>query len=70
MIINIRVNGKDKEIDTDNVDNLKQLVTTLVQQEKGLIAEVNEKIVHRDLWAQHPVRPGDVIELINFVGGG
>ncbi len=35
-----------------------------------LIAEVNFKLIPQASWDIVPVRPGDTIELLSFVGGG
>ncbi|OGR09916.1 MAG: thiamine biosynthesis protein ThiS, partial [Desulfobacula sp. GWF2_41_7] len=36
----------------------------------SLIAEVNFKLVPQESWKDVPVRQGDTIELLSFVGGG
>jgi sulfur carrier protein len=64
----VTVNGSVREI--DKIANLEELVHSLAETDKGLIVELNEKIVKRDNWNQHVVHEGDVIELIQFVGGG
>ncbi len=70
MKINIRVNGSEKEWDDDAIPYLETMVKRMVKNDHGLIAEVNEKIIHRERWAQYTVTEGDVIELISMVGGG
>jgi sulfur carrier protein len=70
MQITIYVNGKEHVIDTQEVDSLDALVKTLVDNDKGLIVEVNETIVHRQHWKEHSLNDGDTVELISFVGGG
>lgn len=64
----ITVNGSVKEV--DEVGNLDQLVTSLLEKTEGIIVELNEKIVNRNKWKEQPLREGDVLELIQFIGGG
>jgi len=66
--MNLTINGNAKEIEP--VENLEQLVQTLVEKAQGLIVELNDNIITRDAWKEQAVRDGDVIELIRFVGGG
>ena len=68
MKLKINVNGNIKEVDKDK--DLKAVVRSLVKKDQGLIVEVNEKIIPRNKWQGHPLHEGDVVELINFVGGG
>ena len=35
-----------------------------------LVAEVNGAIIRREDFGVHALRPGDVVELVRFVGGG
>jgi sulfur carrier protein len=64
----LNVNGSIKEI--DKIANVEELVHSLVETDKGLIVELNEKIIKRDNWKQQAVVEGDIVELIKFVGGG
>lgn len=64
----LTVNGSAREI--DKVANIEELVHSLVDTDKGLIVELNEKIIKRDNWKQQVVVEGDIVELIKFVGGG
>lgn len=64
----LTVNGSVKEI--EKVANIEELVHSLVETDKGLIVELNEKIIKRDNWKQQAVVEGDIVELIKFVGGG
>ena len=64
----LTVNGSVKEI--DKIANVEELVHSLVETDKGLIVELNEKIIKRDNWKQQAVVEGDIVELIKFVGGG
>ena len=68
MKVEINVNGSIKEVEQGK--NLDELVRDLVVTDRGLILELNQKIIPRDQWKDHSIREGDKIELINFVGGG
>lgn len=62
------VNGSVEEI--EKVTNIEELVHSLVETDKGLIVELNEKIIKRENWKHQDVAEGDIVELIKFVGGG
>lgn len=64
----ITINGNKKEI--DNNKNLQDLLKYFFEKDEGIIVELNEKIIHRDHWKELPLKEGDVIELIQFIGGG
>jgi sulfur carrier protein len=64
----LTVNGSMKEI--DKIANVEELVHSLVETDKGLIVELNGKIIKRDHWKRQAVVEGDIVELIKFVGGG
>ncbi|MCP5104897.1 MAG: sulfur carrier protein ThiS [bacterium] len=66
--MNITVNGNKKEI--DNIKNVKELLNFLFEKNEGIIVELNGEIVHRDSWVEQLVKAGDVVELIQFIGGG
>jgi sulfur carrier protein len=49
---------------------VRALVEHLGLTEGPVAVEVNRAIVPRAAHAVHPVAPGDVIEIVHFVGGG
>lgn len=49
---------------------LADLVEDLGLTKKRIAAEVNREIVPREEYRQQRLAQGDVIEIINFVGGG
>ena len=49
---------------------VRGLVEHLGLTEGPVAVEVNRAIVPRAQHAEHPVRPGDVVEIVHFVGGG
>ena len=66
--MDITINGNKKEI--DNGKNLQDLLNYFFEKDEGIIVELNKEIIHRDQWKAQPLKEGDVIELIQFVGGG
>ncbi len=66
--MNIILNGNKKSI--DNINNVEELLGHFFDENKGVIVELNGEIVRRDRWREQSVKEGDVIELIQFLGGG
>jgi sulfur carrier protein len=66
--VEIRINGQQRRLPADL--NLVQLVDHLELKGDRIAIEVNREIVRRDHWADCSIRPGDVIEIVHFVGGG
>lgn len=65
--MNITLNGA--AVVTDSAD-LSALVNSRGLEPSSLVIEHNGRVVSQDDWPGAPVREGDVIELLNFVGGG
>lgn len=64
----VTLNGEQKEV-TDGA-TIHQLVEELDLSERRIAVEVNREIVARDDFARRPLREGDVIEIVHFIGGG
>jgi thiamine biosynthesis protein ThiS len=67
MEIEIRVNGTDERQIECTIEALvaaKKLVAA------SLIVEHNGRIVKQAEWSKVMLRQGDILELLNFVGGG
>ncbi len=66
--ITVRLNGDDRQVDGGLT------VTTLLESldlHPGMVVvELNREILARDALATTPVREGDSIEIVHFVGGG
>lgn len=65
--MNITINGHKKEI--EKISFLGDVVSEFCRS-KLVIAEHNGVVVKNRDWAQTPVKDGDTIELVTFVGGG
>ena len=66
--MNIKVNGEIKEF-KDNI-TLGELIDDLGIKDKVMASAVNMEIVKKDSWESYILKSDDVIELLDFVGGG
>lgn len=64
----IVLNGESREIKDGAI--LLDLLTGLNLPQDAVVAELNGDIVDRADFAARRLAPGDVIELVRFVGGG
>ncbi len=64
----ITVNGIAREV-PDGL-SVRDLVAFLGLTEGPVAVEVNREVVPRASHASRPVSPGDVVEVVHFVGGG
>jgi thiamine biosynthesis protein ThiS len=66
--MHITVNGTPRQMPAGQ--NLSDLVNTFCKQSKHVITELNGVIIPPHQWPGTPVRDGDILELVAFVGGG
>ena len=64
----IRLNGKEREVSRGLT--VAGLLEELDLRPGMVVVELNREILERDGYADVPVREGDAIELVHFVGGG
>jgi sulfur carrier protein len=64
----VRLNGKDREVDEDLT--ITALLLALELNPQLVVVELNREILERNTYASTPVAHGDQIELVHFVGGG
>ncbi len=64
----ITINGNEKELTAPIA--LGELVGQYCANTKHVIAEVNGEIIGAAQWTDRPIKEGDSIELVSFVGGG
>ena len=50
--------------------SLAQLIEQLGMKGDRVAAELNRDIVSRTQWAETPLKDGDSLEIVHFVGGG
>ena len=62
------INGQEKEIE-DNL-SLQDIIQNLNIEDKVMACAVNMDIVKKDKWSSYIPKDNDIIELLNFVGGG
>ena len=67
--MNIRLNGKDYAL-TEETTTLHDLLQQLAIDGKIVIIEQNRQIIDRSRYPDTTVQPGDVVEIVHFVGGG
>ncbi len=67
----LRVNGVDHTFGPDEMPaTLSDLITTLRIKGPAAVAEVDGAIVRAEEFARTPLRSGQTIELVRFMGGG
>jgi sulfur carrier protein len=64
----VTVNGAVRDV-PDGL-TVRALVKHLGLDEGPVAVELNRAVVPRALHAEHVVAPGDVVEIVHFVGGG
>lgn len=64
----IQLNGEERHVEA--AVTLEGLVEVLGMKADRIAVELNHEIVPRSRWAQTPVRDGDRLEVVHFVGGG
>ncbi|MCZ8517790.1 sulfur carrier protein ThiS [Paenibacillus filicis] len=62
------VNGEQREV--EDVATVEELLRAFKLENKILVVELNLEIVERDAYGATPVKGGDRIEIVHFVGGG
>lgn len=66
--MNVKINGEIREIVDGST--LYDVIHSLGLSERVMAAAVNMEVVKQDKWANATLSEGDVIELLDFVGGG
>lgn len=64
----ITLNGKEKLIGSPCT--IAELIESVGQQPQRIAVQLNAHIIKRDEYSRHTVQEGDVIEMLQFVGGG
>lgn len=63
----IKVNGDDREVSDGTT--LRQLVAMFNLVPEKVAIELNRRLVRAEKY-DHPLKPGDEVEIVTFVGGG
>lgn len=64
----VMVNGKP--MDVGESVSLTDFIKTIRSDPEGLIAELNEKVINKEIWTETVLADGDQLELVSLVGGG
>jgi sulfur carrier protein len=64
----IQLNGEPYTIDGDA--RLLALIEKLNLRRGRIAIELNQSVIPKAEWASISLRPGDKVEIVNFVGGG
>ncbi|MFP7478847.1 sulfur carrier protein ThiS [Terribacillus saccharophilus] len=65
----IQLNGRQQELSAD-IKTVAQLLASLSLEKRVVIVELNKEIINKSAYTEQPIRSGDKVELIHFVGGG
>jgi thiamine biosynthesis protein ThiS len=66
--MNITLNGEKKEV-PDGI-SVVGLLDFLKIQHQRVAVELNTEIVKKDNYGETPIREGDSLEVVSFMGGG
>ncbi len=67
----ITINGKETSLQQQGVRTVETLLEELDVAQRGYVTvELNGEILERDSFVSTPVKGGDVIEFLYFMGGG
>lgn len=66
--MDVKVNGEIKQVEQGT--SLEALLELMQADRRKVAIEVNAAIVPRSLHADTLVQEGDVIEIVEFIGGG
>ncbi len=64
----VKINGELREVPEGLT--VSGLLAHLGVKAQRVAVEVNETVVTRDRHPSHPLRAGDAVEIVAFVGGG
>lgn len=70
MSAKLKINGQEKIFEGGLPDTLGKLLEELAINQATVVAEIDGRIVERKEFACTPLKEGQTIELIRFVGGG
>lgn len=63
----LQINGEQT---TTGAVTIEELVRELQLESSSLVIEHNRQIIRQEQWPAALLNEGDVLELLNFVGGG
>jgi sulfur carrier protein len=70
-IFTVQLNGQTRTLEgVGDPSPLDAVIGALELKSDRVAVELNGEIVRRSVWAETPVRSGDRLEIVHFVGGG
>jgi thiamine biosynthesis protein ThiS len=69
----LQINGEEAVFESapePHPFTLATLIASLAMKPDRVAVELNREIVPRDRWPQTPLKDGDRLEIVHFVGGG
>jgi sulfur carrier protein len=66
----LQINGEERTFAETASQTLAALVESLQMKSDRVAVELNRDIVPRERWPQTPLKDGDRLEIVHFVGGG
>jgi thiamine biosynthesis protein ThiS len=66
--MNVFINGEQRNF--PDLPTLSALIEHLGMKADRVAVELNREIVQRGKWPETPLREGDRLEIVHFVGGG
>ncbi|HOK94618.1 MAG TPA: sulfur carrier protein ThiS [Anaerohalosphaeraceae bacterium] len=70
MSAKLKINGQNKIFEGGLPETLGKLLDDLAINQATVVAEIDGCIIERKDFARTPLKEGQTIELIRFVGGG
>lgn len=67
-MVEITLNGKQTSLEPET--SIHGLIVQKELVDRLVVVEINGSIVPRELFAETIFQPGDVVEIVHFVGGG
>lgn len=65
------INGQSREFpELEATAKVSDLIAILGLKNDRVALEQNGEIISRTSWTESPLRPGDKLEIVHFVGGG
>ena len=62
------INGEDREF--NSVATVSDLLAQLGMKSDRVAVELNRELAPRERWTSIPLKDGDKLEIVHFVGGG
>ena len=66
--LQLTINGDQRSV--ADAATVAELLDRLGLDGRGVVVELNREIIRRGALAATPIRDGDTVEIVHFVGGG